>query len=76
MLKTGLFACMMLSCVANAYENCSTWNGLPDAIATIDLDFIDPARMQEGIGMSSGDLLRFSVRGNPTTGYEWDVVDA
>ena len=50
-----------------------------DSTLTIDLSRLDEANMsqlsQTGVPMQVGDSLTFSVRGNPTTGYTWNVRD-
>ena len=48
-----------------------------DSNLTIDLSRLDESNMsqlsQTGVPMKAGDSLTFSVRGNPTTGYTWNV---
>ena len=51
-----------------------------DSAIVIDLDTLDDSLanslFQDGVHIRSQDILRFKIRGNPSTGYEWIVNES
>ena len=68
---------MALIGLASAYEKCSSMSDMPADILTVDLGNLNwkaiDAIRKNGVQLSHDGYLRFSIAGNPTTGFQWDV---
>ena len=51
----------------------------PTPTLFIDLDTLNPRNLNDlvvnGIPLQNGELIRFSVSGNPSTGYSWNLTE-
>ena len=73
------YATVTLSCVLAALSNAenvpTTDSAEEPGLLTIDLDLLDTASenyfKEFGVTLTDGKEIRFSVGGNPTTGFMW-----
>ena len=79
MIKT--FALTMFACLTQAFAPCSSseWDSVPTHVMTVELDSFDKKALasfqSKGVGIYVNGYLRFSVAGNPTTGFMWENIE-
>ena len=78
---TKTFALAMFACLTQAFAPCSSsdWDHVPTSVLTVNLDSFDKKALaslqSKGLEIDVDDYLRFSVKGNPTTGFMWENIE-
>ena len=72
MLQTATLTLAAAICAVASAEQVLKHDPIEIALSNIG-DAFKTQLQQDGIPLKAGESMRFTVRGNPTTGYQWMV---